>query len=382
MFRNSRIRNAVLQQRKKIAVATACVIMLGLSVSLLSYKNGPAKNGQAVTGAPFNNNQTCTKCHSGGNFGGSIGVQLQDSAKKAVTSYVPGRSYTLRININKTSTASAKYGFQTTCAKTTGGGNINKWGTLPANTHVTLLSAHHYVEQSTALTNKTILIPWTGPAKGSGSVTFYTSGNIVNNNGSESGDQPVHKNLVIAEGVALLSPVVFSSYQASLQNNNAVVNWSTTKEDNITRFILEKSSNGTDFTTAAAITAKGWGSYSFTDYAFSGKAYYRLKMVDIAGNTSNNEILTLVKPDKNNYSLRFFNHAGTAYFIFANGARQQKIQVTFADLQGHVLSSGITLANEGDNALQIPQVAAKGMGVINVVTEDGIRTTMKFMIKP
>jgi len=369
----------VFLQCRKMTTIFICFIVAGLSVILFSYNSGPAKNGQAVSGAPFNSGKTCTTCHGGGSFGGTINLQLLDSAKKAVKSYIPGQHYTFKINMKKTSTASANYGFQTTCAKVSNNGNINRWGKLPANTHNTLLSAHNYVEQSTRLTSGIISIPWTAPLKGSGSVTFYTAGNIVNNNSSTSGDQPLSKSLTITEGVALM-PVIFTSYDATLQNNNAIVTWSTSREENVRNYIVEKSSNGIDFVQAGIVMAKGWGNYNFTDNAFNNKAYYRLKVEDVSGNVAYNDPLTVAKPDKNNYKLSLYNHGGSQYFMFTNGSKQQRIQVIYSDLQGHILSSGITSANEGDNLLQIPGGKIKGMAIISVVTEDGIRTSMKFVI--
>ena len=59
--------------------------------------------------------------------------------------------------------------------------------------------------------------------KGTGSVTFYSSGNEVNGNGSTSGDQPVNTSLTIAEGVTPPSPV--ASLDAIMQSNQAVVSF-------------------------------------------------------------------------------------------------------------------------------------------------------------
>jgi len=131
---------------------------------------------------------------------------------------------------------------------------------------------------------------------------------------------------------------------------------------------------------AGIVMAKGWGNYNFTDNAFNNKAYYRLKVEDVSGNVAYNDPLTVAKPDKNNYKLSLYNHGGSQYFMFTNGSKQQRIQVIYSDLQGHILSSGITSANEGDNLLQIPGGKIKGMAIISVVTEDGIRTSLKFVI--
>lgn len=366
-----------LLQQKKLATVVTCCIAIIFTIVLFSYSTGPALNGQAVTGAPFNNSLTCATCHSGGNFGATIKVQLLDSTNASVKTYSPGKHYTFKITLKKTSTASAGYGFQTTCAKASANTNINSWGKLPANTHNTLLSGHNYVEHSAVLTKGVIKIPWTAPAKGTGSVTFYTAGNVVNMDKGITGDQPVNKSLTITEGVAPM-PVLFTSYSANMQGNSTLVAWSTTKESNVKNFIVEKSLNGNDFSSIATIPAKGWGNYSFTDNNISPKAYYRLRVEDMQGNSVYSDVLSVAKPDKNNYTLSLYNHAGYAYIMFSNGSKQQRAQVLYTDMQGRPLVSGITTVNEGDNIWQIPADKVKGIAIITVITEDGIKTTMKF----
>lgn len=187
---------------KKMKLAIYSVAVISITLTFLSMAAGPAKSGEAVTGAPFNNGKTCTKCHSGGNFGGTIKTQLFDSiTNTAVTAYSPGKKYYLKITMAKTSTTIPKYGFQTTAA-TLANVNVNKWGPAPAKTHNKLLKGHNYLEQSVKLTSGTIKLPFTGPAIGTGSIVFYTAGNLVNGTGNESGDQPVKTSLTITEGPA------------------------------------------------------------------------------------------------------------------------------------------------------------------------------------
>ncbi|MEP6846887.1 MAG: choice-of-anchor V domain-containing protein [Panacibacter sp.] len=376
MFKNPRNRLTALYQQKKKIIITCCLSTVCL-LALLSYKVGPAKNGQGSYRSPFNSSLTCAKCHNGGSYGGTIVTQLLDSANKVVKTYVPGRNYTFKIQLKKTSTLTTKYGFQTTAATSTNV-NVNKWGTLPANTHNTLLSGHNYVEQSTALTPSVIKIPWVGPVKGTGSVKFYTAGNIVDNTGGTSGDQPVNKTLIITEGAALL-PFTLNNISGSIQNNNAVISWSASNEMDVHTYTVEKNTDNVSFKEIGSKMVKGDnGDYSFTDAGFDSKAYYRVKVTDIKGSVSFSDAVKLIKPDKLNYKLSLYNHAGYASIMFSNGGKAQKAQVVYTDIMGKPLSSGITFANEGDNMWDIPHGSIKGIVIVNVITEDGIRTSLKF----
>ncbi|MEP7319270.1 MAG: choice-of-anchor V domain-containing protein [Panacibacter sp.] len=305
MLKNTLERMASAIQQKKIMGTLVCFLAVAIWAIISSYANGPAKNGQVVTGAPFNSNQTCIKsgCHGGGVFGGAIATQLIDSAtNQAVTAYVPGKAYKLRIAITKTSGA-PKYGFQTTAA-TTAGANVNTWGVAPASTHNKLSKGHNYFEHSKALKSGNILIPWKGPAAGTGSVVFYTAGNLVNGDGSTSGDQPVNTSLTVTQ-----APPV------------------------------------------AGI---------------------------IAGN--NTPAAKPLVANKNSYSLKLYNQEGSMYVMFHNGQRQQKVQLTYTDLQGNTLLNGVTVANEGDNVWPVKGDKVKGIVVVNVITEDGVRTSLKVIV--
>lgn len=348
-------------------------------IILASYANGPAKHRVACTGAPFNSGRTCANCHSGGNFGGAMTTRLIDTVTNTVvTSYIPGKTYKLRIRFTRTS-GTPKYAFQTTAAKLSTLANVNKWGTLPAGVHNTLLSGHNYVEQSKSLTTATITIRWTGPAKGSGSVIFYTAGNLVNGNGSANGDQPVKASLTITEAPVAASPVQFVNFKGNISNNTAILTWATLEENNLKQFTIEKSYNAHDYFSMGTVNAKGNGDYTFTDKNFSGTAYYRLKITDNENNISYNNPLTLSK--KYNYDLSLYANGGKAYIRFYNPTQAQEVQVAYTNLQGNLLYSYMTQANKGENIWPIYTDKVKGVGIVNVTTSDGIRTSLKLGIQ-
>lgn len=341
------------------------------------YKSGAAKNGTAVTGAPFNNNRTCTNCHGGGNFGGSIVTSLLDGSNNAVSGYDPGKSYTFKITMNY-STGSPKYGFQTAVA-TAANTDINKWGTMPQNIHTTFLGGHTYAEHSTALTTNIITIPWTAPPANTGSVTFYTAGNLVNGNGSTSGDQPVNTLLTIKENIAL--PVRLLYFRGTVTNGKAVLSWATAQELNNKSFKLEKSVTGTNYNTLATFTSKGnatgGSSYTYTDTGFKNVAFYRLKQVDVNGNVTTYNTVKLASASPDDYSLSYYAYGGSSGVIFYNGGHQQKINVRCTNMQGKTYYSYDVTANEGNNLLPLPSNASKEVLIITVTTESGIKKSIK-----
>lgn len=84
-------------------------------------------------------------------------------------------------------------------------------------------------------------------------------------------------------------------------------------------------------------------------------------------------------PASSYYDMTLYAHAGTNYILFFNGYKQQNAAVTCYDLAGRPLISYKTIAAEGNNMYAIP-VAANGVIIVSVQTEDGIRTSRKFVL--
>lgn len=93
---------------------------------------------------------------------------------------------------------------------------------------------------------------------------------------------------LVASGVMQgnLLPVKLGDFTARSKNNQTELIWVTEQESNTARFEVERSIDGTNWSTIATVTAKGNSSiqskYSVTDKTpAAGINYYRLKMVDM-----------------------------------------------------------------------------------------------------
>lgn len=86
-------------------------------------------------------------------------------------------------------------------------------------------------------------------------------------------------------------PVILKSFTAKLENKKPVISWISYKEENLSHYVLERSSDGSNYNEAALIFSNGTtnneSNYQFADNAVSanskGIVYYRLRMVDIDG---------------------------------------------------------------------------------------------------
>lgn len=184
---------------------------LGLIATLfMSNSGGRAAVGNADnTGSPVSQG-TCANCHSGGNFGATVVVNLYSPGTTTpATQYVPDSTYEVEVIINDN--GAAGYGFQLACLNADNE-SVNGFSTPGSDVQITTLAnGREIVEQSRRRTDGRATVSWTAPSVGTGDVTFYAVGNAVNGNGGTSGDQVVTTSITLNE-----SPGVSTRQQALL----------------------------------------------------------------------------------------------------------------------------------------------------------------------
>ena len=134
----------------------------------------------------------------------------------------------------------------------------------------------------------------TGAANSVEGQLYYVRGGVtVTNNNSYS--LPLISSATIS---GIILPVKWLSFNAAKQNNDALINWSVSDEETNHHYDLQRSLNGSSFTTIATINKNGSGNgihgYTYTDANIttlgSPVIYYRLKQVDIDSRYSFSEI--------------------------------------------------------------------------------------------
>jgi protocatechuate 3,4-dioxygenase beta subunit len=114
-------------------------------------------------------------------------------------------------------------------------------------------------------------------------------------------------------------PLVLLSFNARVENGRPAIWWSTTAENNLSRFVIERSTDGKTFVEAGSLAAKnssGTSNYTFTDtVALVVNYYYRLKMLNDDGSFTYSQVVILRMT------------AGGTIALFPNPAKN-KVQLT------------------------------------------------------
>jgi Reeler domain len=192
-------------------------------ITLTANKNGRASSqNRGNTGAPGDETningtpKTCMACHNSGPITASLTIRLLDSMNQVVTQYKPDYQYKAVVQI-KGSNNPAGYGFQMIALKDAGNVDLKGFKDVNPNNYklANISNGRTYAEHDNISTPDSFAVTWKAPVAGTGTVTFYASGNAVDKNGSTSGDGAAAASLKIseigatAENTPASSPVLF-----------------------------------------------------------------------------------------------------------------------------------------------------------------------------
>lgn len=155
-------------------------------------------------------------------------------------------------------------------------------------------------------------------------------------------------------------PVEWGSFEAEIQNEGVELEWATVHERNNAFFEVEHSTDGIAFSSLGVKEAVGFSHgeevYTFTDLApRKGKNHYRIRQVDINGNSSTSEVRSVSFAQENEMQWVAKGHNPVAENLqlqfYAPAVKHFNVQVF--DQKGMVVFSVDKECNVGVNGLEL-----------------------------
>ena len=165
-----------------------------------------------------------------------------------------------------------------------------------------------------------------------------------------------------------ITPVALASFMAITNNRTITTNWHTATELNTSHFIIQRSTDGSSFTTIGTIKAVGSraNGYSFTDtHPTNGTNYYRLKSVDKDGASTFSKVVSAEIVDSRYEILVYPNPAKSSVTIKGNHIAS----VQLIDNIGRVVKT-VSLKDATNPNLSVGGLQA-GVYHLRVQTTDG-----------
>lgn len=168
-------------------------------------------------------------------------------------------------------------------------------------------------------------------------------------------------------------PVAFSSFSVSCQASGSVeIRWSTETEINSSEFVIQKSSDGTVWSEIGRLNAAGNSNirkeYRFT-YNQNGNAMYRVKLLDISGNTTFTDIRSADCGLPASVSVYPLPAKNILHVNIPSGS-SQRVQLVLTDVSGRKVLSSAGLLTEGMNPFSLNVTALPpGCYILQVLRE-------------
>lgn len=178
-------------------------------------------------------------------------------------------------------------------------------------------------------------------------------------------------------------PVKLTYFNAYAKNTAVELSWQTTLEQHSDKFVIERSTNGTEYMAIDSVSAAGVSytvhNYSYTDHQLkNGKAYYRLKQIDIDGQFEFSQVSTVTLDAVNNVSVRTYPNPVTSNVTIKHPTASGSENVQLLNAGGSVLLQ--KHINQGVTETKI-DLRAYTAGVYFLVWNDGTKITSQRIVK-
>jgi hypothetical protein len=140
-------------------------------------------------------------------------------------------------------------------------------------------------------------------------------------------------------------PVSLLNFKSQRQNGRAVLTWSTSNEQTTSRFEIQRSKDGMNFSTIGVVKAKGSSSsiqqYYFSEEELASLMHYRLKIID--GNGSYQYSHTILISPEGAQKIWVVNPFDNKIELKLARTPSSKIEVYLSDISGKLIGREIFL---------------------------------------
>lgn len=191
----------------------------------------------------------------------------------------------------------------------------------------------------------------------------FSSNNLYNGLNGKLDEVSIYNralsNAEIASLASFLLPLKLGDFSAVKKSTGTVLYWQTLSETNTKRFQIERSTDGSNFTTIGEVQAAGNSSqpvnYQFTDASTQNiTVFYRLKMMDLDGTATLSRIVTV---NHNRYAgqLKVYPNPVIDQVQFQwQGQEGKQVQVEILDLAGRIRLTRTLQQRDGLQTFSLP----------------------------
>lgn len=169
-------------------------------------------------------------------------------------------------------------------------------------------------------------------------------------------------------------PVKFVAFSGFVKNNEAYLSWETADQESVTHFEVQRSYDGSNFTTITIAMPAGTGVsavYNFTDLTKGAAvAYYRILSLEKNDRKNYSKIIKIAG-SKQSFNISNILQSGGMIRVDIQSNEKQSITIQLINSSGQVTGSKVQWINKGNTNINVnSSSAARGLYLVNVVTSN------------
>lgn len=184
----------------------------------------------------------------------------------------------------------------------------------------------------------------------------------------------------------IILPVTYANFTVTLAGETPVLNWSASFDDG-TNFEVERSENGSDFSTITTVAGKtNINDYQYRDLTLSSNhasvVYYRVKAIELNGMIKFSDVKSVRFATGNNTALQTWpNPFNNQFTISYKASQKNNLTISIFNVDGKLQVVKTASVNSGNNSIIIAEASrlAKGIYVVRVSNNNGEVSSSKIV---
>lgn len=181
-------------------------------------------------------------------------------------------------------------------------------------------------------------------------------------------------------------PVKLGSFAVTGGNScNALLNWKALTEQNLLRYEIEYSTDGSSYSVAASVPAKNiaGSAYQYNYSLGNGEIhYFRLKIIESTGHYTYSQVETVSRKCSGSYSLRILpNPVSDRLVLKISQPGKEKTTISILNAAGAIVYQDSKVLVAGENSIQLDMMNRFAPGTYLVRINNSIGTISRKFVK-
>ncbi len=180
-------------------------------------------------------------------------------------------------------------------------------------------------------------------------------------------------------------PIGLLKFNATPDNNQVDLQWTTSTESNNSYFTVERSQDAATFDSIAVVATQAPGGNSSTalnygtvdNHPYMGLSYYRLKQTDLDGNSTYSKVVPVDFAHKQNFAV-YPNPSKGALYITGMDLGTTSVMTQWFDLGGKMLAQALVPVQGGAANLNVN--FNNGIYLLRIIFPDGTSSVQNIII--